>query len=280
MLNGIDFSFGSGLTAGEIKNGGKAFVCRYLSGGGSKDISAAELANYKAAGIPVIFVWETSGVDMTSTANGVADARSAEAELNSIGAAGAPVFFAADEQTESDLTGYLQGAASVIGKDRTGIYGGLGSVSAAFNQGLVTYGWQTYAWSGGQWDNRALLRQVQNNVQFGPAQVDLDQAAYWASSKILGLSDDFGQWPRPVTPPPPKGPYRHVVPKGNALTLEQMLAPRNVSPAFLLAESAPYLSPDNYAVLDDFIVLDDSCTAARIPHPVMPEGMVYYTVNP
>jgi hypothetical protein len=207
MLKGIDFSYGSGLTTTQMKNAGVQFVCRYLSGGNSKDISKAELTNYMAAGIPVVFVWETSGVDMTSEANGINDAKAAQAELVKLGASTAVVFFAADEQAEPDLVGYLVGAATVIGHARVGIYGGLGSIEQAFNNHVAAYGWQTYAWSGGVWDNRALLRQTLNGVKVGPATVDLDQAAYWSSATVLTVHDDFGQWPRPtVTPPPPPTP--------------------------------------------------------------------------
>src|SRR6185437_11740192 len=203
VIKGIDFAFGNGLTTAQIKAAGYQFVCRYLSGGNSKDINAAELGNYRAAGIPVVFVWETTGTDMTSVAQGVADATAAQAELVKLGAADAPVFFAADAATEANLAGYMQGVVSVLGHGRSGIYGGLASVKAAFDQGLVAYGWQTYAWSGGQWDNRALLRQVRNGIACGPAQVDEDEAAYWGvTTPVLTAADDFGQWPRPSVPVP------------------------------------------------------------------------------
>lgn len=283
MLYGIDFSFGSGLTTAQIKAGKKQFVCRYLSGGAPKDISAAELANYKDAGIPVVFVWETTGTDMTSQASGVADATGADSELKRIGAPGATVFFAADEQTEPAEGPYLQGAASVIGQSRTGIYGGLGSVQNGFASGHVAYGWQTYAWSNNTWDNRALLRQVQNNVQFGPATVDLDEAAYWSSSRVLGLGDDFGQWPRPShtpPPPPPQGPYKHTVAAGNKESLWRVASNRHVNEQSLIDLSLANLGPLNKTVFSDYVALENACRADSIPLPAMPEGMAYYTKNP
>ena len=278
MLNGIDFSFGSGLTTAEIKNGGKQFVCRYLSGGNSKDISKTELDNYKAAGIPVIFVWETDGI-MRSEADGIAAAKAAEAELAQIGASGAVVFFAADAAQMPDLTGYLKGVNSVLGKPRTGVYGGLGSVQAAFNGGLVSYGWQTYAWSNGQWDDRALLRQVQNGVQFGPAQVDLDQAAYWNSTKILGLNDDFGQWPRPpATPPPAKGPVWNEIPDGYGHSLEHWVQQRNGDFNTIVALSRANLNALHLAMLNTYLAYDAACVAAGKPHPPA-DRLDVYTVN-
>lgn len=214
MLDGIDFSFGSGVTTAQIKAAGYSFVCRYLSGGNSKDINSAELANYKAAGIPVVFVFETTGTDATSAANGVADAAKAQAELVTLSAGikdtsvlTAPVFFAVDEESASDVVGYLSGAASILGMSRVGVYGGLGTIQQAFNAGACTYGWQTYAWSNGQWDDRAILRQVMNGIKVGPCTADHDQAAYWsATTPVLDLTCDFGQWPKPSKPAPAPAP--------------------------------------------------------------------------
>lgn len=100
MLKGIDFSYGHGLTTAQISAAGYAFVCRYLSGDSSKDIDSLELSNYKAAGIRVVFVWETGG-QMPSQAQRVADAESAQVELEllastieDLSVASAPVFFA------------------------------------------------------------------------------------------------------------------------------------------------------------------------------------------
>ena len=278
MLNGIDFSFGSGLTTAQIKAAGKSFVCRYLSGGNPKDISKAELANYKAAGIPVVFVWETDGI-MRSKAEGVSHAHAADTQLGSIGAPGATVFFAADAAAMPDLPGYMSGVVSVIGKSRAGIYGGIGSVGAAFNNGQCSYGWQTAAWSSGKWDNRALIRQVQNDVKVGPATCDLDEAAFWSSSQVLGLSDDFGQWPRPASKPS-GGPYRHVVPAGNTTSLWRVAEDRHVGMDSLVTLSLANLNAANAAVMRAYVTLDDACVAAKINHPAMPMGMVYYTRNP
>lgn len=216
MLQGIDFSFGGGVTTAQIKAAGYHYVCRYLSGGNSKDISAAEVTNYKAASIPVVFVWEVGGNEFTF-AGGQADARSAVAELSKVGASGATVFFAQDVPVAAGTNpvAYMQGASSVIGHDRAGIYGDYTVVREVLNAGAAKYAWQTSGGSGGQWDGRALLRQVGYNLHVGPATVDLNQAAYWTSSTILGTSDDFGQWPRPSAPAPkptPPGPQAFAAP--------------------------------------------------------------------
>ncbi len=51
-------------------------------------------------------------------------------------------------------------------------------------------GWQTIAWSGGQWDDRAVLRQLATQVWGSNADVNLH----------AGGAADFGQWPRPPAP--------------------------------------------------------------------------------
>jgi hypothetical protein len=70
------------------------------------------------------------------------------------------------------------------------VYGGFYAVSRVLSADLATMGWQTSAWSGGQWDPRAVLRQLGTRVWGGNADVDL-HAAHAA---------DFGQWPRPSVP--------------------------------------------------------------------------------
>ena len=292
MLKGLDFSFGSGLTAAQIKAAGYSFVGRYLSGGGSKDDSAAELANYKAAGLGVIHFWETDG-SMPNGPSGAVAAHAAQAELDAMAAilrdqslSFAPVFFAADAAAVADEPDYLAATASVIGKARNGVYGGLATVKAAFDRGLVTYAVQTYAWSGGAWDDRALVRQWQNGVTFGPAQVDLESAAFWASStKVLGPGDDYGQWPPPgaapaPAPPPAAGPYWHMVPAGNASTIEGLARGRGTTVAAITALSQAHLDSKNLPVLNAYLALDEALVLAGRPRPAMPEGLVYLTVNP
>ena len=65
------------------------------------------------------------------------------------------------------INAYLDGVASVIGRNRTGAYGGYYVIKRAFDAGKITWGWQTYAWSGGQWDPRAQFRQTSNGITAG-----------------------------------------------------------------------------------------------------------------
>ena len=81
-------------------------------------------------------------------------------------------------------------------------YGGYWMLRRLFDAGLISWGFQTVAWSGGQWEPRACLRQT-GVTEFGNG-ADVDVAE----------RQDIGQWkvgqpvpPRPVPPPQP-GPTR------------------------------------------------------------------------
>lgn len=201
LIHGIDFSFASPLpTPAEITAAGAHFVARYLSTDTAKDLSAGEYSAYRTANIDVVLVWETTADRMLGgRAAGIEDATAAEALRKEIGVPGSPpIYFACDfdatpgEQVE--INDYLTGAASIIGKSRVGMYGGFWPLSRAFDAALITYGWQTPAWSGGQWDARAQLRQVGFGVVIAGVTVDLDTA----------LAADFGQatfkQPPPIIP--------------------------------------------------------------------------------
>lgn len=255
MLPGIDFSFGNGLTTAQITKAGFHFVGRYLSGGSPKDETVAELQNYLDAGIPVISFWETTGTDMTSKTKGEEDAGAAQAELEQLAnmlirqdLAMSPVFFAADAPTEADETGYLQGCNAVIGKARTALYGGFNSIKRAFDNGLIEFGCQTYAWSGGQWDDRALLRQVHNGVKVGPADCDIDQAAFWNSAKVLTAADNFGQWPIPQPVVSPAKPARRHI-AGPLETWAMIAHQHGMTVEHLARVSAEYYTAEDFQLL-------------------------------
>ena len=188
-ISGCDYSFAR-PTPASLVSMGYMFAARYLSGdpGGGKDITAAEANGLTAAGMDIAVVWETTGMDATSGYNqGVTDAQGAKAEALTVGQpATRPIYFAIDFDAvaadSASINAYFQGVASVIGLSRTGVYGGYYIVNELFNAGLITFGWQTYAWSGGSWDARAQLRQTQNGVDND--QLDADE----------GMVADYGQW--------------------------------------------------------------------------------------
>jgi len=62
------------------------------------------------------------------------------------------------------------------------VYGGYYIVNELMSAGLATWGWQTYAWSNGQWDSAAQLRQTDDGVDND--ELDADE----------GMVADFGQF--------------------------------------------------------------------------------------
>lgn len=201
-LFGVDYAWGykAGVPA-ELKAAGVKFVCRYLSTpGNTKNITREERFALSRAGLQIVTVFETTaGRALSSRAGGIADARSAQTQLTGLAApVGAPVYFAVDfdatPEQQTAINAYLIGAASVLGKNRVGIYGGYYPVKRALDAGVCRYAWQTYAWSGGQWDPRAHLQQYRNGMRLAGMSVDYNRAT----------RTNFGQWFATPTPPTPR----------------------------------------------------------------------------
>ena len=197
---GADFAWQSPPIA-DLKAAGISFVCRYLSTDASKNLSAAERDRLHAAGISIVLVWETTGTEaLGGYGQGMADGAAARTQADALGfPKSLPIYYAVDfNQTASQkqtVLDYLHGVADAEGsKARVGVYGGIASVAAALDAGFG-FGWQTYAWSNGQWDIRAQLRQTHNDQKIGGADVDLDQA----------MAASYGQWTPSdaVNPPSP-----------------------------------------------------------------------------
>lgn len=170
---------------------GVTFACRYLSHTPSKNLKLLEANHLSSLGIDLVVVWETTAERAAAGHDaGVADATAALAQANHLGMPNdRPIYFAidfdaTDDQLQNDIADYFQGVNEVLGVARTGVYGGFRQVGAMFDAGLVSFGWQTYAWSGGQWDHRAQIQQFRNNKFIGGVSVDFDRA----------VAADFGQW--------------------------------------------------------------------------------------
>ncbi|MBB5897284.1 hypothetical protein BJ998_008543 [Kutzneria kofuensis] len=176
---------------------------RYLDNGlsGRANLTAAEAADLRAAGVAVALVWERKLLNQPDRATegraaGVADARAAVAQADACGLAGWPIYMAIDFDIPDYAPGssdpraklgpcgeYLAGAMSVLGRGRTGVYGGFYAVSRALDSGLATYGWQTAAWSGGQVDPRIHLFQRVGAITVDGVECDVNEAR----------KSDFGQ---------------------------------------------------------------------------------------
>ncbi len=196
---GVDYAWGRPSLSG-LKADGYEFVVRYLSYDTTgKNLSPGEAQAIIGAGLDVVSNLEWGAQDALQGYNlGVQHAQAADSQARADGMpSGRPIYFSIDFDAQPSQQGainaYFDGVASVIGRDRTGAYGGYGVISRLFDDGKIAWGWQTYAWSYGQWDSRAHLRQIQNGI--GPGgEMDKDQA----------MTADFGQWG--ATPPPPSGP--------------------------------------------------------------------------
>ncbi|KZE41426.1 peptidoglycan-binding protein [Microbacterium sp. T32] len=190
-VHGVDYSFARPDPA-MLYSRGIRHAGRYLWPN-SKGITRPEFDALSAAGIAVWFIYEEDGRELLGGRDaGVVVARKAEALLTSLGLSNYPIYFNVDfDAADGDLAqilAALDGAASVIGRERVGLYAGYRIIKAAFDAGKITWGFQTYAWSGGQWDARAHLQQWSNG-QWGDT-VDFTRA----------VAGEYGQLPVTRTP--------------------------------------------------------------------------------
>jgi hypothetical protein len=148
-VNGLDYS-AAAIPGATIKAAGFDFVIRYVEDPaqwlGSKHIRPREYADLVQAGVKVWLVFEVGTGDMLAGHDaGAANARRALAGARWIGYPDdAPIFMACDMHlTAAQLPAclaYIDGAASVLGKARTGVYGFPELIAAA--QDRAAWFWQ------------------------------------------------------------------------------------------------------------------------------------------
>lgn len=197
MTEGVDFSWsrpgGAALAAA-----GKQFVVRYITGAGAKALSAAEIRDYRAHGLAIAVVFESTADRAKSGYQaGVNDAHSSLTAMAALGMPALPIYFAVDFNTTSAnysaIDDYLRGAASVLGIGRVGVYGEADLMAHCHAAGTARWFWQTYAWSGGAVFPGAHLLQYHNGQSINGATVDLCRA----------LRSSYGQWVAPGEIQPP-----------------------------------------------------------------------------
>ncbi|BBY20316.1 DUF1906 domain-containing protein [Mycobacterium stomatepiae] len=212
----IDFAARQ-IPAQQIRAGGYSGVVNYVSESrpgtsfGAKPITRSYADSLKAAGLVIVSNYQygkpgsSAPSDFTrGYAGGVADARTAwQLHTAAGGGQGAPIFFTIDEDINHDTWNrtalqWFRGINSVLGVQRTGIYGGIRACQWAAADGVVgsssTPGrrwlWQTKAWSGSQVHPAAVLYQrvVSTASNPGPKvgglEVDVNDV----------LASDCGQW--------------------------------------------------------------------------------------
>lgn len=136
MATVIDFSAGVPSTSA-VSRAGHIGAVRYISPPreswqAGKPTKPAEKRAYDQAGLKMAYVWqygkEKDADVLRGRAGGIADAKAAQAQLEKLGTPNAPVFFAVDfditiQQWNTVGVEYFRGVNSVLGKQRTGIYG-------------------------------------------------------------------------------------------------------------------------------------------------------------
>lgn len=130
-------------------------------------LTTAEVDDYRVHGLGLALVYQDNdkGRVLQGFAAGAEDARWALAEAMAVGVA-LPrcIYFAADRDLISPaeiaaVLAYLDGAASVLGRDRVGIYGEADLIDAAV-PAHATFGWQPIAWSRGRVSVHARILQL------------------------------------------------------------------------------------------------------------------------
>ncbi|MDR3661781.1 MAG: DUF1906 domain-containing protein [Mycobacterium sp.] len=212
----IDFAMRQ-IPAQDIRAAGHAGVINYVSTSrpgssmGAKPITRPYAQSLAAAGLAIVSNYQygkpgsTAPSDFTrGYAGGVADANTAwQLHTAAGGGQSAPIFFTVDDDINRETWNnaalqWFRGINSVLGVQRTGVYGGINTCQWAAADGVIgssstpgkRWAWQTRSWSGGKVDPGAVLYQriVSTASNPGPLvgglEVDVSDA----------LAGDVGQW--------------------------------------------------------------------------------------
>ena len=190
LRTGVDYSW-SKPRPSAIAAAGYTFACRYVSRDTTgKNLTAGEAQALIGAGIDVVTNWEHSASEaLNGYAAGASNATEAQRQAIACGMpAGRPIYFSVDltqaPPNKRPSTATSMEWPSSSDETATAAYAGYYPIQRLFDAGKINWGWQTYAWSGGRWDPRAHLRQVQNGLVLDGASIDRNEA----------MTVDFGQW--------------------------------------------------------------------------------------
>ncbi len=190
-IEGVDYTTTARPSVASLVAGGKKFACRYGGPGGDwKQIGAAEVAELTAAGVAIVANAEGTADGLKGGyAAGVSWARDADAHFRTLGMPpGRPIYLSADWDAAAswmdEIDAAMDGAASVLGRARVGVYGGYDVIAHLAANGKARWFWQTYAWSEGRWHPGCHIQQYRNGVTLGGGTVDLNRA----------MKADYGQW--------------------------------------------------------------------------------------
>lgn len=207
----------------KLREAGFDGVVRYLAnspdrGLPNKILLPEEAKAYLDRGMEVVSNWQKTKADYQGGFEaGVRDARAALDHHYACGGPGyRPIYFSVDADVNLDVWNgkvlpYLNGAASVLGREWVGVYGGQRSMWWAEEDGF-RWRWQTKAWSRydaqGRW-NSSLPVQWVDGVQIRQERVDQDRVDGIGVDINTTWADDYGQWSKASVPPalfpqPPK----------------------------------------------------------------------------
>ncbi len=205
------------IAPNEIKAAGYAGVVNYVSEArpGSnfeaKPLTREYADALRAAGLHIVSNYQYGKPNGTAPSDftrgfdgGVADAHTAlRLHEAAGGSASAPIFFSVDDDINGETwntlaVNWFRGINSVLGTQRTGIYGHAQSCRWAINDSVIgrsstpghSWAWQTKAWSHGQRETAAVLYQAVVNTPSEPGpllggiHIDVDDV----------LAADYGQW--------------------------------------------------------------------------------------
>lgn len=170
-----------------------SFVCRALSLDDSRNLHTDEAKQLGAAGLSIVLFW-WGGVNRSQAGYGAgaADAHEALTQAAVVGRpAGRPIYFKADEDTTYPaISAYFQGVLSVMPLAQIGALTAFRVMPDLFNHHLISWGWQTAAYSGGAWDVLAQLQKYSLGGYTGGGLYNLDISRSTVA--------DFGQWLPPA----------------------------------------------------------------------------------
>ena len=229
MVQLVDYS-GGYPGAAAVKAAGYAGAIRYLCnspdrGLTKKRITKQEADDYKANGLVLVSNWQ-KGKGATAdfkvgdpTATGKQMGKEALDYHFSVGGSGfTPIYFSVDEDVSLDtwnsrVLPWLNGIASVIGKEWVGVYGGQRSMWWAEEDGF-RWRWQTLGWSrydaNGNWNSNLPVQWV-DGVNIRQYEIDKGSINGIGIDRNSTHTADYGQWgldrnkPVVVTPPVESG---------------------------------------------------------------------------
>lgn len=173
-----------------------SFVMRYLCYlPNGKGVTRSEIDALHSVGLDVGFVWEQGAGDAKyGYERGLAHGNAAKGYARSLGVpSGIVIYFAVDWDVtpgeQAIVNAYLMGARDGLTGSgySAGIYAGYWPLMRALDARVVKYGWQTYAWSGGNRDSRRTVYQFKNGVMVDSGDCDLneryDRVGFWYSGQ-------------------------------------------------------------------------------------------------